>query len=75
MRALERRVRKLEGAGRDATGLVPYSEAWFDFYEARWASLVDEEGSLIDNSKFDIPLAVIDRAIQRADEEEAAARQ
>ncbi len=71
MSALSRRVRKLETKLTDATGLVPHSEAWFDFYEARWASLVDEDGRLI-GPKFDIPLAVVDRAIERCDREQGA---
>ena len=69
MRNLMRRIQELEGQLTDATGLVPHSEAWFDFYEARWASLVDEDGRLI-GPKFDIPLAVVDRAIERCDREQ-----
>jgi hypothetical protein len=53
----------------DATGLAPHSEAWFDFHEARRASLVDEDGRLI-GPKFDIPLAVVDHVIARFDREE-----
>jgi hypothetical protein len=49
---------------------VPYSEAWFDFYEDRWATLIDDEGNC-PSGVFDIPLAVIDRAIERFEQEEA----
>jgi hypothetical protein len=69
VRGLIRRLHKLEAGLTDATGLVPHSEAWFDFYEARWASIVDDEGRLI-GPKFDIPLAVVDRAIERCDREQ-----
>ena len=71
MRNLIRRLHKIEAGLTDATGLVPQTEAWFDFYEARWASIVDDEGRVI-GPIFDIPLAVVDRVIERFDREQGA---
>ena len=68
MRNLVRRLRKLEAANYDSTGLVPHSEAWFAYYEdqfARWE--VGEDFPCI-------PLAVIDRIIEASDREAEANR-
>jgi hypothetical protein len=39
MKALARRVRKLESSLTDASGLVPHSEAWFAFWEDKFERL------------------------------------
>lgn len=38
---LNRRLKKLESVGRDATGLMPHSDAWFAFYEDKLFRLLD----------------------------------
>ena len=59
--------------GRDATGLVPHSEAWFAFYEDKLFRLMDGE----DIGNIRIPLDVTDRIIaegDRTDREERRTR-
>jgi hypothetical protein len=59
MSNLARRLRKLESVGRDATGLVPHSVAWYAFYEDKLFRLIDGE----DIGNIGIPLDVTDRII------------
>ena len=68
MRAIAGRVKKLERQHCDATGLVPHSEVWFDFYEEKLVRLMDGE----DIGNIRIPLEVIDRIVEEADREEQA---
>ena len=68
MKALARRVRKLESSVTDASGLVPHSEAWFEFWEDKFDRFMD--GEAVDMRGF--TLAVTDRIIERADHEEQA---
>jgi hypothetical protein len=63
MRNLVRRLRKLEAANYDSTGLVPHSEAWFAYYEEQFTKW--EPGEEFPN----IPRAVIDRIIEAGDRE------
>jgi hypothetical protein len=57
MRNVLKRIRKLESARFDNTGLVPYSDAWFTFWEEKVGRLVDGED--VECRGFSI--AVIDR--------------
>ena len=69
MNNLARRLKKLESVGRDATGLVPHSDAWYAFYEEKLFRLMDGE----DIGNIRIPLDVTDRIIaggDRTDHEE-----
>jgi hypothetical protein len=50
MNNLARRLRKLESVGRDATGLVPHSDAWYAFYEDKLFRLIDER--ILETSGF-----------------------
>ena len=59
---LARRIKRLESARFDATGLEPGSEAWFAFYEDKLFRLLDDE----DIGGIRIPLAVTDRLIAEA---------
>jgi hypothetical protein len=63
MRNLERRLKKLESGRLDETGLVPRSDAWYEFYEDRVARLTDGEDVGY------IPLEVIDRLMEAVDRE------
>ena len=65
---LARRIKKLESAGRDATGLVPHSEEWFAFWEDKLARSMDGED--VDMRGF--TLSVIDQIVERADRAEQA---
>jgi len=65
MRAIARRVKKLERQHCDVTGLAPRSTAWFDFYEEKLVRLMDGE----DIGNIRIPLDVIDRLIEADDRE------
>jgi hypothetical protein len=71
MSALSRRVRKLETKLTDATGLVPHSEAWFDFYEDRLVRLINGE----EIGRMRIPIEVLDRRIEEYDREEQLLRE
>jgi hypothetical protein len=66
---LARRVKKLESARTDVTGLAPHSDAWFAFWEEKANRLIDGE----DIGNVRIPLEVIDRIVERADRVEVAA--
>jgi hypothetical protein len=66
---LSRRIKKLEAARIDATGLVPHSEAWFAFYEDKLFRLMNGE----DIGNMQIPIAVTDRIIAEADRADEAA--
>jgi hypothetical protein len=70
MTNLSRRLRKLEARLVGASGLIPHSEQWFDY----WMGKVDDviEGRSSDLSGM--PLAVIDSLIERATQDEAARR-
>lgn len=69
MRAsLTNRVRKLEAKYLDATGLIPHSEAWFTFWEAKLDLLLAGE----DIGNVRIPIEVTDRLIAAADAESLA---
>jgi hypothetical protein len=68
MRNLERRLRKLESGRFDETGLVPRSDAWYEFYEDRVARLT--EGEHVGY----IPLEVIDRLMEAVDLENQMAQ-
>ena len=64
MPSLRQRLQKLEKGLKDASGLVPDSEAWFAYWENifdRW--MAGEEPAF--PGRF--PLAVSDRIIERAD--------
>ena len=64
MPSLRQRLQKLEKGSKDASGLVPDSEAWFAHWESifdRW--MAGEEPAF--PGRF--PLAVVDRIIERAD--------
>lgn len=69
MKNLARRHRKLEGLRFDPSGLVPHSEAWFDYY----IDIFDRNmrGEHVDCTGMTI--AVFDRIVEaadRADQEE-----
>jgi hypothetical protein len=66
VRNFVRRLQKLEGRLTDATGLVPHSEAWFEYYGDQFGRLVDGEDVPY------IPLAVIDRIVEEGDRVELA---
>jgi hypothetical protein len=66
MRAIARRVGKLESRRFDATGLVPYSEEWFEYYTAQLARSMDGKEMECDR----MPIEVIDRLVELADREE-----
>lgn len=66
MRAIARRVKKLERQHCDATGLVPHSEAWFDFYEEKLVRLMDGD----DIGNIRIPIEALDRLVELADRED-----
>ena len=66
MRNLIRRLQKLEVGLTDATGLVPHSEAWFAHYDDQFDRFLDGEDVPY------VPLAVIDRIVERADRAERA---
>ena len=68
MRNLERRLRKLESGRFDETGLVLRSDAWYEFYEDRVASLTEGEDIGY------IPLEVIDRLMEEVDREKQMAQ-
>ena len=52
MRNLVRRLQKLEERLTDATGLVPHSEAWFEYWEDKFVSSMDgEDGTGGDSMK------------------------
>jgi len=68
VRNLVRRLQKLEGRLTDATGLVPHSEAWFDFYEDKLFRLIDGEN--VGNMR--IPIEVLDRIVEAADRADQA---
>ena len=71
MRNLDRRVKRLEERRFDATGLVPRSEEWYQFY---WEKL--DRGLEGEDIGMRIPLEVTDEMIRRAelaDAEEKAA--
>jgi hypothetical protein len=68
MKALARRVGKLESSLTDASGLVPHSDAWFAYYEDQFDRLVDGEDVPY------IPLAVIDRIVEEGDRAEQVLR-
>ena len=63
MSNLSRRLRKLEAGQYDSAGLVPHSEAWFEFWEDKLArSLNGEEVDL-----RGLTLAVVDRLVEKAE--------
>jgi hypothetical protein len=66
VRNLIRRRQRLEVGLTDDTGLVPHSEAWFGYYEDQFDRFVDGEDVPY------VPLAVIDRIVERADRAEQA---
>jgi hypothetical protein len=65
---LKSRISKLERSrGVDASGLVPHSEAWFDYWEDKFDQCINGEN--VDCAGF--TLAVIDRIVAAADREDA----
>jgi hypothetical protein len=65
MTNLSRRLRKLETRVLDASGLIPHSEEWFEY----WVAKLDEyiQGG---NPDFrGMPLSVIDTLIERTGQE------
>ena len=69
MSSLARRLKKLEAARFDATGLVPHTEAWFAYYtDLLVRNMGGEEIEYC--GKF--PIEVIDRLVELADREEEA---
>jgi len=54
---LTRRVKKLEAARTDASGLVPHTDTWYAFYEEKLRRSVDGEKNLA----IHIPLEVTDQ--------------
>jgi hypothetical protein len=73
MRNILRRIKKLEKRLTDASGLVPNSEAWFDY----WKNLYDEYLEAYERSELTgeappdypkgITLAFLDRIVEEAD--------
>ena len=53
MRSIARRVKKLESRHCDATGLVPHSEEWFDFFQDKFMRSL--EGEDVRNSHIPSP--------------------
>jgi hypothetical protein len=70
MKAMSRRVRKLETRLVDATGLIPHSEPWFAFYTDKITRSFDGE----DIGDIRIPIEALDRLVERADREDEKAR-
>ena len=68
MKSLARRVRKLERRGTDATGLIPHSEAWYDYWIAELIDLI--EGRRDPNAGM-IPIEVLDRGLEEYDAKHA----
>ena len=71
MRSQFRRLKKIEATRFDVTGLVPRSEAWYEFY---W----DKIGRVMEGEKLEmkIPLEAFDEMMRRgelAEEERKAA--
>lgn len=68
MARFERRLSKLEARWTDCSGLVPHTEAWWDY----WLAVV---GKLIAGEKLDelIPLEFVDALIVK-DESDATRR-
>jgi len=57
-----RRLKKLESARVDGSGLIPHSDAWYAFYEEKLRRFIDGEERLT----IRIPLEVIDRLASEA---------
>ena len=62
MRNLMRRVNRLEQQHFDATGLVPRSEAWYEFYWDKIYRLMDGE-----QINMKIPLEAFDELLHRGE--------
>jgi hypothetical protein len=60
---LARRLRNLEAARFDSSGLVPQSEAWFAYYTDLLGRNMDGEDIQCDH----FPIEVIDRLVALAD--------
>ena len=67
MRNLVRRVQRLEAQRFDATGLVPRSEAWYEFYWDKIDRLLAGE-----DIGMRIPLEALDELMRRGDLEDEA---
>ena len=65
------RIRRLETRFNDNTGLVPHSEEWFTFWEGIIGRYLTGEQPA---HRGNIPLEVVDRLIERADQEAALCR-
>jgi hypothetical protein len=64
MATLSQRLRRLEKRFTDRTGLVPYSERWYSYWEDIFERLMAGENPTFPGR---LPLAVTDRMIERAD--------
>ena len=63
---LLQRIHRLESRLTDTTGLAPYSEAWYAYWEDIFDRLMAGENPMYPGN---FPLAVADRMIERADRE------
>ena len=61
---LLQRIRRLESRLTDTTGLAPYSEPWFAYWEDIFDRLMAGENPTYPGN---FPLAVADRMIEQAD--------
>ena len=66
MTGIRQRLRKLESRLTDTTGLAPYSEPWFAYWENILAQYLAGENP---QHPGKVPLVVADRLIERADRE------
>ena len=65
------RIRRLEACFNDFTGLVPHSEEWFTY----WEDIIDRYlAGEQPSHRGNIPLEVVGRLIERADQEAALCR-
>jgi hypothetical protein len=69
MARLERRLRKLEARLTDRSGLVPYTELWFDYWAARLDKAIN--GEEVDEK---IPLEFLQAVLARAEAGDATVR-
>lgn len=71
MRNLLRRIQKLESRLTGTTGLAPYSEPWYAYWENILECWMAGENPVYAGT---LPLAVVDRMIERADSADGLTR-